>query len=225
MRLCWLCPPGCGSGSRRLQDDCLKSHQPQLRQAVTFKHRHRLPHPHGTVLPDQEHGKGDVLFGSEEQLEHHQGIDIAQLLVEKRPRQGADALKAVALPAADAGGVGAHHQVELHRLKAQPPSSLQVVLAEAAADPLPAGVFGYYVASVGHMGAEGQGIRPQGIGAHQGPGRIHGHHHRPVLLLPRLTCLGFRDGRVIGEGFAGAEHRLQQGLPHRPVGFLVGADL
>ena len=32
-----------------------------------------------------------------------------------RPRQGADVLKAIALPAAKSGGVGAHHQVELHQ--------------------------------------------------------------------------------------------------------------
>ena len=34
-------------------------------------------------------------------------------------RQGANHLKTVALPATDAGGVGAHHQVELHRPEPQ----------------------------------------------------------------------------------------------------------
>ena len=31
---CWLWPPGCGTGSQRLQDDGLKSQQPQPRQAL-----------------------------------------------------------------------------------------------------------------------------------------------------------------------------------------------
>ena len=33
MQLCWLWPPDWASGLLRLQDDCLKAHQPQLRQA------------------------------------------------------------------------------------------------------------------------------------------------------------------------------------------------
>jgi hypothetical protein len=64
-------------------------------------------------------------------LDHHQGIDITQLPVVEGPRQGADDLKAIALPAAQSGGVGAHHQVELHQPEAQPPRRLQGVLAEA----------------------------------------------------------------------------------------------
>ena len=48
----------------------------------------------------------------------------------------------------------------------------------------------------------------------------------PLAWFP-LCQLGFclADGRVMGKGFTGAEHRLQQ-RPHRwPVGRLVGADL
>ena len=69
--------------------------------------------------------------------EHHQSIDITELPVAERSGQRADDLKAVALPTAEAGGVGAHHQGELHRAEPQPPCHLQRVLAEAAADPHP----------------------------------------------------------------------------------------
>jgi hypothetical protein len=87
-------------------------------------------------------------------LHHDEAIDIAQLPVAKRPRQSADHLKSVALPAADAGGVGAHHQVELHRPEAQPPRRLQGVLAETTADSLAPSVLGHHVARIGHMGAK-----------------------------------------------------------------------
>jgi hypothetical protein len=89
-------------------------------------------------------------------LDHHQGIDKTQLPVAKRPGQRADHLKAIALPAADASGVGAHHQVELHRSEPQPPRRLQGVLAQPAADSLAPAVLGHHVARIGHMGAEGR---------------------------------------------------------------------
>ena len=63
------------------------------------------------------------------------------------------------------------------------------------------------------------------IRAHHGPGRIHGHHHRPVLLHPGLVGLGLRDGRVVREGIAGAKDRLQQHPYLWPVGRFIGADL
>lgn len=88
-------------------------------------------------------------------LDHHQRIDIAQPLVSERPRQGADDLKTVAPPARDAGGVRAHHQVELHAPEPQPPGHLQGVLAEAAADSLAPALFRDHVAGIGQMGAEG----------------------------------------------------------------------
>jgi hypothetical protein len=63
------------------------------------------------------------------------------------------------------------------------------------------------------------------IRAHHGPGRIHGHHHRPVLLHPGQLGLGLADGRVVGEGFTSSEHRLQQRPHRRPVGRLKRPDL
>ena len=99
------------------------------------------------------------------------------------------------------------------------------MLAEAAADPPPAAVLGHHIAGVGHMGAESAGVGPQVVGAHQHAGGIHGHHHRLALLHPGQLGLGLADGRVVGEGFTSAEHRLQQGPHRRPVGCLVGPDL
>jgi hypothetical protein len=83
---------------------------------------------------------------------------------------------------------------------------------------------GHHIAGVGHMGPKGQRVGPQGIRAHHGAGRIHGHHHRLALRHPGQLSLGFVDGRAVGEGFAGAEHRLQQGPHRRPVGRLKGAN-
>ncbi len=96
------------------------------------------------------------------------GIHVAQPPVAKGPGQGAHNLKAVFLPAADASGVAAHHQVELHRSVAQPPGRPQRVFAEAAADPPPPAVLRHHVAGIGHMGAEAEGIGLQVIAAHHG---------------------------------------------------------
>ena len=78
----------------------------------------------------------------------------------------------------DASAVGAHHQVELHCLKPQPPGCLQGVLAETTADPLAAAVLGHHIAGIGHMGAGG----------------IDRHHHRLALLDPCHLGLGLPDG-------------------------------
>ncbi len=51
--------------------------------------------------------------------------------VAKGARQGADHLEAIALPTGDAAGVGAHHQVELHRPEPAPPRLLAAELAVA----------------------------------------------------------------------------------------------
>ena len=92
----------------------------------------------------------------------------------KRSRQGADHLKAVALPATDAGGVGAHHHVELHRPESEPPGRLQ-------------GVLGNCIAGIGHMGSQREGVGREVVGAHHGPAPIHSHHHRlGVLYLCQL---------------------------------------
>ena len=74
-------------------------------------------------------------------------------------------------------------------------------------------------AGKGHIGTKSQGVGPEVIGAQHGPGRIIGHHQRLALLPPRLA------GGIVGKGFAGAEHRFQQGPQRQPVGGLIGADL
>jgi hypothetical protein len=57
---------------------------------------------------------------------------------------------------------------------------------------------------------------------HQRASRIHGHHHRLALLHPAQLSFRFRDRRVVGEGFTGPEHRLQQRPQRRPVGRPTG---
>jgi hypothetical protein len=75
------------------------------------------------------------------------------------------------------------------------------------------------------MGAEGQRVGPEVVGAHQRAGSFHGHHHSLALLHPRQLSLGLGDGWVVGEGFTRAEHRLEQRPQRRPVAQLVGTDL
>jgi transposase-like protein len=95
----------------------------------------------------------------------------------------------------------------------------------AAADSLAPAVLRYHIAGIGHMGAESEGVGPKVIGAHHSPCRIHSHHHRLALLHPGQLGLGLADGWIVREGFAGAEHRLQQRPHRRPVGRRIGADL
>ena len=116
----------------------------------------------------------------------------------ERPSQGADHLKTIALPAADACGIGAHHQVELHRAEPQPPRRLEGVLAEPAADPLAAIVLGHHITGIGDMGTEGEGVGPQVLRSHQRCGPIHRDHHRLVLLHPSPTGFSLSDGWVVG---------------------------
>ena len=59
--------------------------------------------------------------GSDEALKQHNRIHIAQLPVLEGSGQVADELKTVLLPAEETCGVGADHQVELHRAEPQPP--------------------------------------------------------------------------------------------------------
>lgn len=121
------------------------------------------------------------------------GIHIAQLPVPIGSGQGADQLKAVLQPAAQTSGVGADHQVELHRSKAQLPGSLQRVLAEAAADAQAAAVLRHHIAGIGDMGAEAQGVGPEVVAADHGAVAIKGHQHRLALLHPQGPGLGLGD--------------------------------
>jgi hypothetical protein len=130
-------------------------------------------------------------------MDHHQGIHVAKSPVTECPGQGADHLKAVALPAADPGGVGAHHEGERHQAKPEPPCCVQ-------------GVLGHHVAGIGHQRAAG----------------IDSHHHRLALLHPRHLSLGLGDRWIVGADLQGEGGQRQRqvaipshGLVQRASGF------
>jgi hypothetical protein len=56
----------------------------------------------------------------------------------------------------------------------------------------------HQIAGVGHMGAEGQGVGPEVIGAQHSSSLIHSHQHRLALIHPGQLGLGLADGRLIG---------------------------
>jgi hypothetical protein len=94
-------------------------------------------------------------------LEHHQGVHVAQPSVAKRTGQGTDQRKTIPLPAADAGDVSAHHQVELEGSKSQRSRGLEGVAAELAADAAAPVVLRHPIAGIGDMGTETEGIGPE----------------------------------------------------------------
>ena len=173
---------------------------------------------------DDEPVAGSRRWGFHQALHHHQGIHIPKAAVMKGPGQDADDPEALALPALDAGLVGAHHQVELHGPEPQPQGLRQGVAAQAAADALPSPLVGHHEAGVGHVGTKGGRVRTEVVGAHHGGSGIHGHQNALVLIHPGRAGLLLADRRVVGEGFTGPEHRLQQRPERRPVGRHVGAD-
>jgi hypothetical protein len=64
--------------------------------------------------------------------------------------------------------------------------------------PLATAVLGNYIACIGHMDDEREGIGPEVIRAQHSSGRIHSHDHRLAVLHPRQLGLGPGDGRVVG---------------------------
>jgi hypothetical protein len=81
--------------------------------------------------------------------------------VAKRTGQGTDQRKTIPPPAADAGDVSAHHQVELEGSKSQRSRGLKGVAAELAADAAAPVVLRHPIAGIGDMGTETEGIGPE----------------------------------------------------------------